>query len=95
VRIDVARRANGAAVAMEIDMADVPVGLVGVQGEVDMRDRASLVFMLVGMGVVMSAAVSVCVDVHSVGMIGVGSVRVILVGKNAVRVIAVAGIQMV
>jgi hypothetical protein len=77
VRIDVARSAPKAGVAMEVAMADVGVELVRVQAEVDMRDRASHVFVLVGMRVHMCGAVTVRVDVHCVGVVVVnGPIRV-------------------
>lgn len=56
---------------MEVAVADVDVALVGVQVEVGMRDRASLVCVLVGMRVDMPAAVTVRVGVHCVGVVGV------------------------
>ena len=44
---------------MEVGMTDVGVELVGMQRQVDMRDRASLILMLVAMRVVMRVAVTV------------------------------------
>ena len=64
-----------------------------------MRDRASLVFVLVGMRVHMCGAVTVRVDVHCVGVvvvngpIRVGNISVILIRR--IRVIAMAGIQVI
>ena len=80
-------------------MADVDVGLVSVQVEVGMRDRAGLVRVLVGMRVHMCATVAVRVGVHGVGVvvvsahIRVGGIRVILIG--IIRVIAMAAVQMI
>ncbi len=51
MRIDVARTAQKAGVSMEVAMADVGVELVCVQRQVGMRERASLILVLVGMRV--------------------------------------------
>jgi len=99
VRIDVLRRASQAQVAMEVAMADIDVGGVNVQTEIDVRDRASSVCVLVGMRVDVSAAVTVRVSVHCVGVvvvngpIRVGSISVILIGR--IRVIAMAAVQVI
>ena len=48
---------------MEVDMAGVGVELVRMQGQVGMRDRASLILVLVGMRVAcpaLSPCVSTC-----------------------------------
>jgi hypothetical protein len=95
VCIDVAGSAHRAGVAMEIGMADVDVGGVRVQVEVGMGDRASLVFVLVGMRVRMPAAVAVRVEVHAVGVVGVHSVGVILMGKDGVGMIPVRTVQVI
>ena len=79
---------------MEVGMTDVGVELVGMQRQVDMRDRASLVFVLVAMRVAMRVAVTVRVGVHCVGVvvvsgpIRVGNISVILMRR--IRVIAMA-----
>ena len=84
---------------MEVDMTGVGVELVRVQRQVGMRDRASLILVLVGMRVGMRRAVTVRVDVHCVGVvvvsgpIRVGNISVILIRR--IRVIAMAGIQMI
>ena len=82
---------------MEVDMAGVEMDLVSVQADVGMRDRASLVFVLVAMRVHMPGAVTVRVDVHCVGVvvvsgpIRVGNISVILIRR--IRVIAMAGVK--
>ena len=78
MRIDVLRGTSKAHIAMEIDMADVDVSLISMQRKVRMGDRASLVCVLVGMRVRMSAAVGMAVEVNRVGVIVV-TVRVGLV----------------
>ena len=84
---------------MEVDMTGVGVELVRMQRQVGMRDRASLILVLVAMRVDMPAAVTVRVDVHCVGVvvvngpIRVGNISVILIRR--IRVIAMAGIQMI
>ena len=84
---------------MNVEMTDVRVARVRMQGDVGMRDRASLIRVLVAMSVGMPAAVTVLVGVHCVGVVvmngsvGVENVSVILVRR--IRVIAVAGIQMI
>ena len=96
MRIDVTRGTPKSGVAMEITMADVGVELVGMQREVDMRARAGLVVVVVGMRVDMPAAVTVRVEVHCVavvvvnGPVRVGNISVILI--RVIRVIAMAGI---
>ena len=80
-------------------MAGVEVDFVGMQVEVGMRDRASLVCVLVGMRVRMCAAVTVRVGVHCVGVvvvsgpIRVGNISVILI--RGICVIAMASVQMI
>ena len=80
-------------------MAGVEVDFVGMQVEVGMRDRASLVGVLVGMRVRMCAAVAVRVGVDRVGVvvvsgpIRVGNISVILIRR--IYVIAMAGVQMI
>ncbi len=49
---------------MEVGMTGVEVELVRMQRQVGMRDRASLIRVLVAMRVHMPAAVTVRVDVH-------------------------------
>ena len=84
---------------MEIDMSGIDVDVVSVQFEVSVRDGASLVFVLVGMGVHMCGAVTVRVGVHRVGVvvvsgsIRVGNISVILIRR--VDVIAMAIVQMI
>ena len=84
---------------MRIDMTGVGMGRVRMQRDVGMGDRASLILVLVGMRVVCAAAVTVRVDVHCVGVvvmngsIRVGNISVILIRR--IRVIAMAGIQMI
>ena len=84
---------------MEVGMTGVGVALVRMQRQVRMRDRASLILVLVGMRVDMRGAVTVRVDVHGVGVvvvsgpIRVGNISVILIRR--IRVIAMAGIQMI
>ena len=107
MRIDVVHRAAQAGVAMEVDMADVEMGLVSVQAEIDMCNRASLVCVLVGMRVRMATAVTVRVGVHCVGVVVVSgpirvrNIRVILVARICViamvvvEVVAIGHIQMV
>ena len=84
---------------MRIDMIDVGVELVRMQRQVGMRDRESLILVLVGMRVLMDGAVTVRVGVHCVGvvvvsgLIRVGNVSVILI--RVICVIAMAAIQMI
>lgn len=100
MRIDVFGSAPEAHVTMEIGMADIDVALVGMEKEVDVRDRASLVFVLVGMRVHMSAAIPVRVEVHGVGVVGVNApicmrtVSVILIGPG-ICVIAMVVVEMI
>jgi hypothetical protein len=102
MRIDVTRGTPKSGVAMEITMADVGVELVCVYRQVGMRERASLVFVRVGM--YWCPTVSVRVDVHYVvvsavgvvvvsGPVRVRNISVILIGR--IRVIAMAGIQVI
>jgi hypothetical protein len=97
--IDVPRRALRADVAMKIGMAGVAVGVVGVQGEVGMRNGASRVCVLVAMRVHVCAGVTVRVGVHCVGVvvvsgpIRVGRIVVILIG--IICVIAMAAVQVI
>ena len=84
---------------MEVGMTGVGVELVRMQRQVGMRDRASLILVLVAMRVAMRAAVTVRVDVHCVGVvvvngpIRVGNISVILIRR--IRVIAMAAVQMI
>ena len=64
MRIDVIPGADRSRVAVKVDMTDVAVAPVGMQMKVDVRDRASLIRVLVGMCVHMRAAVPVRVSVH-------------------------------
>ena len=86
-------------VAVKVDMIGVGVELVRVQRQVGMRDRASLILVLVEMRVGMRGGVTVRVQVHGVGVvvvsrpIRVGNISVVLIRR--IRVIAMAGIQMV
>ena len=56
-------------VAMNVDMTGVGVDLICVQRQVDMRDCASLILVLVGMRVHMPAAVKVAVEVNRVAVV--------------------------
>jgi hypothetical protein len=77
-------------------MPDVEVGLVRMQKQVDMRDRASLIRVLVGMRVDMRrVAVTVRVDVDAVAMVTVNRVRMILMGNAGVGMIPVRVVQMI
>ena len=99
MRIDVLCSSPNADVAVEIDMAGVEVDVVRVQCEIDVRERASLVRVLVGMRVDVSGAVAVRVGVHGVGMVVVGgairmrNIGVVLIPR--VCVIAVAAVQVI
>lgn len=99
MRIDVFGRAPEAHVAVEIDVAAVDVGAVRVQREVNVRDRAGKVRVLVAMRVHMSAAVTMRVRVHGVGVvvvsgpIRVGGIRVVLI--RGICVVAMAAVQMI
>lgn len=84
---------------MEVAVTPIDVSAVRVQREVSVPDRASPVGVLVAMRVKMSAAVTVRVLVHCVGVvvvsvpIRVGSIGVILI--RAICVIAMAVVQMI
>src|SRR5215510_8115192 len=81
-------------------MRNVDVDFVSVQMQVGVRDGARLVCVLVGMRVRMPATVTVCVDVHSIGVvvvngaIRVGSISVILVAPR-ISVIAMVVVEMI
>jgi hypothetical protein len=78
-------RASCARVAMDVGMTGIGVELVGMQRQVDMRDRTSLLLVLVGMRVHMRAAVTMRVDMHAVAVVSVnatvrvGTISVILI----------------
>jgi hypothetical protein len=84
---------------MKVDMADVAVAPVGMQVQVGVTDRASLVRVLVGMCIRVPAAVAVRVSVRGVsvivvgGPVRVGRIRVILISE--ICVIAMTGVQVI
>jgi hypothetical protein len=73
VRIDVARGAAEAYIAMEIAVANVGIELISVEIGIGVPLRASQIVMLVSMRVCMSTAVTVGVEVNCVGVVVVNS----------------------
>ena len=64
MRVDVIQCAPRSRIAMKVDVTDVAVALIDMVRHIGVRDRASLVCVLVGMRVNMGTAVRVRVGVR-------------------------------